>query len=428
MPKLTKLVPKYRKHSSGEARVTINGRDYLLGPWNSKTSIREYDRIVAEFLSSGRSPTFGLEAESYSVAMLIRDYMRHCRSYYGTKVTSEYHRIKPAIKPLRNLYADYEAEDFGPVQYKAVRQTMIEAGLTRQGINSRMKKIVRAFKWAAAEGKLPAAVFETLRLIPSLSFGRTKAPDTEPVKPVEDAIVQATLERLSPIVGDMVRLQRILGCRPSEVCNLTPAAIDRSEDVWVAELVDHKTQYRGHRRKLFAGPKAQAILLPYLDRGEDENLFRPCEAVAMRRRKDAANRRTPLSCGNRPGKRSGGLRGNRARKPPGEAYTAASYRRAIHYSCDQAFPAPAPLGQRPGESDSARKRRLSSRQLKELTKWQADHRWGPNRLRHSRGTEVRKAFGLEAAQVTLGHRKADVTQIYAERNEELAKQVAREAG
>lgn len=421
-------VPKYRRHSSGQARVTINGRDYLLGPWQSRVSVREYDRVVAEFLSSGRSPSFGLKAEAYSLALLIRDYLRYAKGYYGDAASSEYLRIKPALKPLRDLYADHDAAEFGPVGLKAVRQTMIEAGLSRQGINSRVKKIVRAFKWAASEGKIPAATFETLRLVPSLKSGRTEAPDTDPVVPVDDATVDRTILALSPIVADMVRLQRLLGCRPGEICNLTPAAFDRTEDVWVAELVEHKTKRHGHKRKMFIGPKAQAIVLPYLDRAEDECLFRPCDAVANRRQRDAESRTTPLSCGNRAGKRSGGLRGSKGGRLPSDAYTTQTYRRAIHNACDRAFPAPSSLCQEPSETLAAWKRRLSAAQFMDLQTWQSDHRWGPNRLRHSRGTEVRKTFGLEAAQVTLGHRKADVTQVYAERNEELGKRVAREAG
>jgi len=43
-------------------------------------------------------------------------------------------------------------------------------------------------------------------------------------------------------------------------------------------------------------------------------------------------------------------------------------------------------------------------------------------------TKVRKAHGLEAAQVLLGHARADVTQVYAERNEELAREVAGKIG
>ena len=428
MPRLTKSVPTYRKHSSGQARVTINGRDYLLGPWQSKVSIREYDRIIAEYLASGRSPSFGIAEDRYTIAMLIRDYLRFAKSYYGTATTSEYHRIKLALRPLRDLYLNQCATEFGPVEFKAVRESMVESNLTRQGVNSRMKKIVRAVKWAASEGKIPAAVFETLRLIPSLKSGRTKAPDTDPVVPVDDAIVDQTLTELPPIVGDMVRVQRLLGCRPSEICNLTPASFDQTKDVWIATLHCHKTMHHGHTRKIYVGPRAQAIIKPYLDRDAADHLFQPCEAMARRREETHKLRTTPLSCGNRPGKRNGGLAGSNSRKKPGNAYSTESYRRAIHNACDRAFPAPDPLRQRRGESDAARWRRLSDAEVTALKKWQSEHRWSPNRLRHSRGTEIRKKYGLEAAQVSLGHTKADTTQIYAERDEELGMRVAREDG
>lgn len=51
-------------------------------------------------------------------------------------------------------------------------------------------------------------------------------------------------------------------------------------------------------------------------------------------------------------------------------------------------------------------------------------RWHPNQLRHLYASEVRKAHGLEAAQVLLGHAKANVTQVYAERDLTLAASVA----
>jgi hypothetical protein len=38
-------------------------------------------------------------------------------------------------------------------------------------------------------------------------------------------------------------------------------------------------------------------------------------------------------------------------------------------------------------------------------------------------TEMRRSFGLEAAQVVMGHSKADVTQVYAERDHALAADV-----
>ena len=79
---------------------------------------------------------------------------------------------------------------------------------------------------------------------------------------------------------------------------------------------------------------------------------------------------------------------------PGKRYTTASYRRAIHRACDKA----------------------------------GVEQWSPNQLRHAMATSVRKELGLEAAQVALGHARADVTQIYAEKNLELASDVARKLG
>jgi site-specific recombinase XerC len=63
-----------------------------------------------------------------------------------------------------------------------------------------------------------------------------------------------------------------------------------------------------------------------------------------------------------------------------------------------------------------------------LTAWRRAHRWHPNQLRHTYATGVRKLYGLEAAQVLLGHARADVTQVYAERDWGLALRVAAEAG
>jgi hypothetical protein len=53
-------------------------------------------------------------------------------------------------------------------------------------------------------------------------------------------------------------------------------------------------------------------------------------------------------------------------------------------------------------------------------------RWTRYRLRHSAATRVRKEYGIEAAQVVLGHATANITQAYAERNQALAVKVMQE--
>lgn len=54
--------------------------------------------------------------------------------------------------------------------------------------------------------------------------------------------------------------------------------------------------------------------------------------------------------------------------------------------------------------------------------------WRPHQLRHTAATEIRAKFGLEAAQTVLGHAKADITQVYAERGLARSHNVIREIG
>jgi site-specific recombinase XerD len=193
--------------------------------------------------------------------------------------------------------------------------------------------------------------------------------------------------------------------RPCEVVLLRGCDIDRSEDVWSYEPYTHKNRWRGHRRLIPLGPKAQAILQPYLDRDPDAFLFSPKDAEEWRIQQQAAragrNRKTRIyPCELR----SRELRKQRRRKrsrrrPPGDRYDTASYRRAIEYAIQR-----------------ARKSGIA-----------VEH-WHPNQLRHAKATELRKQHGLEAAQVVLGHARADVTELYAERNVALAREIAKQSG
>lgn len=54
--------------------------------------------------------------------------------------------------------------------------------------------------------------------------------------------------------------------------------------------------------------------------------------------------------------------------------------------------------------------------------------WAPNQLRHSRLTEIRREYGLEASRVVGGHREVGVTQLYAEQDHTLAHRVMAKVG
>ena len=108
------------------------------------------------------------------------------------------------------------------------------------------------FKWAAGEELIPEETYRAIALVAGLRQGRTDAHETDPVLPVEGAVVEKTLQ-LFPIVADMVRLQRLTGMRPAEVCILRPIDLDRSGDVWLYRPQSHKTEHHGRERVIFLG-------------------------------------------------------------------------------------------------------------------------------------------------------------------------------
>jgi integrase len=176
---------------------------------------------------------------------------------------------------------------------------------------------------------LPTHIADALAKVDGLRKGRTTARETLPVLPIDDATVEATLAHLPQVVGDMVRLQKLTGMRPAEVCLLRPMDVDRTEDVWTYRPESHKTEHHERERLIFIGPIAQGILFKYLARDAAAYCFRPCDSEAKRRAAQHASRKTPLKYGNSPGT-------NRKAKPkyaPGQLYDTNTYRRAIHRAC-----------------------------------------------------------------------------------------------
>jgi len=425
MPRLTHSTPRYRKHrGSGQAVVTIAGRDHYLGPHGTKASHLEYDRLIMEWLAAGRPTSSEVACSNLTISEICHRYWQFAKQHYrkNGKGTSEQDNIRYALRPLRQLYGRASVKDFGPLGLKALQTKMIEEGLSRGVINARIGKVKRMFRWAVSEELAPASLVHSLDAVMGLQKGRTKARESDPIKPVDDETVDRTLPFLPSTVADMVRLQRLTGARPQDVCNLRPCDLDRSGDVWLYGPEHHKTEHHGKTRVVCIGPRAQEILLPYLLRDAEAYCFSPAESERKRKAELRANRQTAVQ----PSQVDRSTRS--PKRKPRDQYTTNAYQYSVRRACDRAFLAPEPLGQRDDETIEQWRNRLTDKQRGELAKWQSEHRWSPNQLRHTAGTEIRKRFGLEAAQVTLGHAKASTTEIYAERDLTLAVQVAKQVG
>lgn len=339
MPRLVNSTPSYRLHkASGQAVVTLNGEDVYLGPFQSKKSRREYDRVTGEWLARGRQrPGAGAGRR---VADVIIAYWRFASVYYGTPARlSRLASIKSALGLLRRTYGDTPVRDFGPLALQVVRERMVKEGWSRSYVNEQVSRIKRMFKWAAARELIPPTVPHGLETVEGLRRGEADVRDSVPVGPVDEGMIEATLPHASRQVRSMIDLQLATGMRPGETCIIRRCDIDTSGEVWVYRPEFHKGEHRGYARVIYLGPKAKAIITPFFKPELEAYLFSPREAEEERRAALTRARKTPAGYGN-------GVGTNRSRRPekvPAERYTVSSYRRAIAYACDAPFPPPAEL-------------------------------------------------------------------------------------
>jgi integrase len=393
---MSKSVPSYRRHkASGQAVVTLNGVDHYLGRYNSAESKAEYDRLTGEWLALGRHLPAGPSGTGGPVGWLVKElihgYFTHCA---GTMTVLGLDGVKLALRPVRELYGDTPAKDFGSIAFKGVRQRMVDSGLGLGTIRNRLGVIKRMVAWGVECEQLPGDALHRLKAVAGLRAGQPGVKAPKKVRPAPDGDVAAILPYLSPTVRTMVELQVCTGMRSGEVIAMTMAQIDRSVAPWIYRPVKHKNTHRGQDRIIPLGPKAQALILPWLAADPDKPLFSPRESRAYFDAHRAHGERSTAR--SRAQARRYWQKSHPRRAVPRERdmYSSKSYGNAVADACRRAG---VPV-------------------------------FRPHRIRHGFATMIRKEFGLEAAQVLLGHSQADVTQVYAERDLTLAATIAKKIG
>lgn len=307
----------------------------------------------------------------------------------------------------RDGHEKWEAE--WKKEWKPVELLDQKKAISRKQINCRIDLIKRMFKWAVSEELVPASVYQAIMTVRGLRRGHPGTYDRPKVKPVSQKHVEAVLPFLCPQVAAMVQLQPLIGARETEICLMRGRDIDRSGQVWWYRIDPNEISRDGQPTNLHKtahvessdgtatvkvlpiGPKAQAILKPWLRENQNEYLFQPREARQIKyeeRKKKRQTRMWPSHVAHQAKKKT------KPKRMPRNHYDHHSYARAIDRACKLAG---------------------------------VPH-WHPHQLKHSCGTAVRKEFGLEAARAYMGHTKLSTAELYAEKDMALVEKIALEMG
>ena len=311
------------------------------------------------------------EPHGLTVAELCSMWAEHCREYYrgadGHETSTAVNAVID-VRMFRDLYANAVVAELTHADMLHLRDALVRSGVGRTTVNTRLWRVKFMVAWALDEALIPASVKAELTQVKGVKRGRTPARESNPVRPVDDATISATVAAMMPNTADMVRLHRVTGMRPCELCALRWSLIDTSRTPWVYRVPAdaNKNAWRGEYgvpRVVLIGPKGREILERHRpERGAaNDHPFSPMAAMAEYVEKRHAERVTPVY-------------GERKQDPHtprvlGTCWTTDAYSKTIRAACGRANIPP----------------------------------WGSNRLRHTFATDVRRAYGLEVCRAVLGH-------------------------
>lgn len=272
----------------------------------------------------------------FTVNELCDKWVRFAETYYrhpdgtptGRAAVNAVH-----VRTLRALFGNRPVEALTHPDMLAFRDHLIKRGLARVTINGALCSARQLFKWALDEALISAQTKAELTQVANLRAFRSAARETVPVRAVPGDVVERTCAALPSSLADMVRVHRLTGMRPGEMCGLSWNRIERIGEVWAYRPEHHKNEWRRQVRVVAIGPRAQTILRKY--DGAEGCIFSPERTLAERAAAARVERMEPLRPNEDERRRAQRIAGlQRAKMCPSFHPILLTERLVGSYSCD----------------------------------------------------------------------------------------------
>ncbi|MDZ4684034.1 MAG: site-specific integrase [Planctomycetaceae bacterium] len=278
-------VPRFCVGRTGRAFCKVNGEFISLGRGDNPESRARYAAVLTD-LAQGKpvessrqlmlSVSDNLTVAEFFLQFVVQEVPRYSRS--------EQHCFKTALRVAREMFGAVQVTEFGPLKLRLVRDAMVAGdpnakpkprrAWSRYTVNRQIKRIRAVFRWGVSWEVVPQSVADALSSVRSLACGETAASESTPRLSVPQSDMDRVRKQLRQKHRDIFDLLLLTGARPGEIIGLTTGKIDRSGELWRADLAHHKTAHKGKRRTLFFNPTAQLILRRYLQADPDAKLFK----------------------------------------------------------------------------------------------------------------------------------------------------------
>lgn len=271
MPRKAQWPPVPRRHAGGQARVTVAGRDYYLGPFGSPEAAAALAALVARVEAGRAGPK---PAAARTVADCVLRWMgevfpaipagAHARNYRrALSVLVRLHGAAPAAAlDCARLEAVQAAMASGSWLTDAERSRPRRLGnvpgpWNRRTVNRGVGLIRTVWRWVERRGLVPPGAWAALRALPPLGPGaRGVAPVPTRRRFTGAQAVRVALALTRSPARLILLFQLWTGCRSGE------ARLARWDeiDAGVYTPASHKNAWRGQSRAVALGPRALAVL------------------------------------------------------------------------------------------------------------------------------------------------------------------------
>ena len=241
----------WESHGAWHWRVASPGekarKDYVLRmPYTGEripasASTRSLAESAAWRLWEGwtRQADAGTGAPAFTVNDVIDRWAAHAAAYYtgGSKEAADSVR---GMRLFRDMFGTRPVETMTHPDMIAYRNALAEQGYVRTTVNKYLGFVKRMFAWALDERIVSAQVKAETTAISQLKRGRGNVKECSPVSAVPDDYVEKTCAELAEPLADMVRVHRLCGARPDEMCQLAWPLVERRGKIWAYRPGNHK--------------------------------------------------------------------------------------------------------------------------------------------------------------------------------------------
>jgi len=372
-------LPKMGRHSSGQARVRLNGKPHYLGLWGSPEAHEAYGKLLKQWEATDRKPIGPQPVHADEATFTMGDLAEQYEAWLDGTGRYRKHGKETSARRVTRVALRRLGEFAGAVLVRRVSEALLlqwrdrletaNPKWARSTVNRYVHRVLLMLNWGRARGLVPKPVWADVSMLEPLKRtdcpGRPEHGRARRAVSIED--VEEVAKHCCNQIAAMMRLQLLTAMRPGEVCALRWADIDKNgpDGKWVYTVVAPKTEHHGHVTRYLLGPRAQAILeqFPAVPRAY---VFSPAKRMADRR---AAGQQRPLAPGPR--------RTFNAKWHP------VAYRLHVVLACEAA-------------------------KVQLFT---------PHELRHSAITRVVEVVGLTAASAVANHRSLAMTSRYYHRDD-----------